>query len=304
MNTHNSSKKLIVVGGPTASGKTELAVRLAEQLNTEIISADSRQFYREMRIGTARPASSEMRGIKHHFLGHVSVEFEYSAGIFAKEAQEVIHDLFSHHDRVVVVGGSGFYLDALLFGNPEIPPCDPKIRTKWNHRFKVEGLEGLQTELERIDPEYYQIIDTQNPKRLIRALEVVELTGKSVASFSFIEKKKPRFAYDYIAMDWPRDVLYQRINARVDKMMQDGLLEEAKTLLPHAKYNALQTVGYKELFAHFEGAISLEEAIRQIKQNTRRYAKRQLTWLRNKPEIAWISPAKLHTAEIMEFLGG
>jgi tRNA dimethylallyltransferase len=275
-----SPRTLIVIGGPTASGKTQVAAMVAKALGTEVISADSRQFYRAMRIGTARPIESELMGVKHHFLGHLELQETWSAGTFARAAEPVLQDLLERHGIAVVVGGSGLYIDALLFGLDPLPLSDEKVRAELQERLRTEGLQALVDHLRALDPDHWNNIDRDNPHRVIRALEVCLVSGKPYSTQRSTPQQRTDLRVLRSALDLPRHELYARINTRVDRMITDGLMEEARTLLPHRALNALNTVGYKELFEHFDGRHSLDEAIALIKQHTRNYAKRQLTWLR------------------------
>lgn len=280
-------KWLLCVVGPTAIGKTKLAISLAEHFQTEIISADSRQFYKEMTIGTAVPTPKELSAIKHHFIQHKSIQEHYSVGDFEKEALDRLHVLFKKHDVVILVGGSGLYVDAVINGLDEFPEIDPVIRMNLRDKYNTEGLAYLQKELKLHDPMYYEQVDIENPHRVIRALEVCISASKPYSSF-LNKKKEPRsFNSLYIGLNADRSVIYDRINKRVDKMMASGLLLEAKSLWKMAHLNALQTVGYKELFLHLDGTYSLEQAIEEIKKNTRRFAKRQLTWYRKNDQVLW-----------------
>ncbi len=274
------AKYLIVIGGPTASGKTAFAVQVAQHFQTEIISCDSRQFYQEMNIGTAKPTTTEMQGIRHHFIGHRSITANYSVGDFEKEASELLQNLFQQYNVLVAVGGSGLYIKALCEGLDAFPDISQEIRQRVRQLYAEQGLEGLQQAVQIADPVYFTQVDQQNPHRLIRALEVSWGSGQP---FSYYRKnviKNRFFTPIYIEINLPRDVLYDRINKRVDAMMAAGLLEEVKNLYPQRELNALQTVGYQELFSFLEGAMTLEEAVDKIKQNSRNYAKRQLTWWR------------------------
>jgi len=283
-----STKVLLTVVGPTAIGKTALAIQLAHHFDTEILSADSRQFFKEMEIGTAVPTKEELKKVPHHFIQHKSIFEPYSVGDFEKEAINLLDDLFLKKDIVVMVGGSGLYVDAVVSGLNEFPEVDPEIREKLNQQLEEEGLEPLQNELKQRDPKYYKSVDLDNPHRLIRALEVCIASNKPYSSFLNRPKPKRPFKTLYVGIDAPREVIYDRINTRVDLMMDAGLLNEVKKLYPHKKLNALQTVGYKELFEYIEAQSTLEFAVSEIKKNTRRFAKRQLTWLRKNNGILWI----------------
>ena len=284
-----NNKIVIAVVGPTAIGKTALGILLAKHFDTDIISADSRQFFKEMEIGTAVPSPDELKAVKHHFIQHKSIFESYSVGDFEKEAVALLGSLFEEKDIVVMVGGSGLYVDAVIHGLDEFPEVPPKIRETLNREWEEKGLEHLQKELKQRDPEYYNKVDLENPHRLIRALEVCITANQPYSSFLAQNKPERPFKYLYVGIEAPREVIYERINARVDQMMEAGLLEEAKRLFPQKKLNALQTVGYKELFEYLEGHCSLDVAISEIKKNTRRFAKRQLTWLRKNEDILWVS---------------
>ena len=284
-----SSKKLVVVVGPTAIGKTKLGIGLAKHFKTEVISSDSRQFFKEMRIGTAVPSVEELSAVPHHFIQHISIHQSYSVGDFEKEALLLIDKLFQTNDYVVMVGGSGLYTDAVVHGLDEFPEVPSEIRVALNTKMEEEGIESLQEELKEKDPSYYNRVDLMNPHRLIRALEVSRATGLPYSSFLKKASVKRSFETIYVGITAEREVIYNRINQRVDLMMQDGLLEEVKSLYNHRHLNALQTVGYKEIFRFLDGEIELEFALEEIKKNTRRFAKRQLTWLRKNPEILWVN---------------
>lgn len=295
------NKQLITVIGPTAIGKTTLAVSLAKHFETEVISSDSRQFYKEMSIGTAVPTAEERQGIPHHFIQHISIKTPYSVGDFETEALQKIQTLFKSHDILILVGGSGLYTDAILYGLDTFPKVSPKVREELNLTLKENGISVLQKQLEKLDPEYYQKVDIQNPHRLIRALEVCISSGKSYSSFLGQPKKVRPFNLIVVGLTADRDILYERINTRVDLMMAHGLLDEVKQLWEYREYNALQTVGYKELFAFMEGKCSLETAVEEIKKNTRRFAKRQLTWYRKSKNVLWYDYRTPH-AEIANTL--
>lgn len=283
-----SIKVLLAVVGPTAIGKTELGIRLAKHFDTEILSADSRQFFKEMNIGTAVPSEEELDEVPHHFIQHKSVFEPYSVGDFEKGAIELLENLFQKKDVVVMVGGSGLYVDAVIAGLDEFPKVDPGIRKKLNQQLEENGLEILQKELKQRDPEYYKTVDLDNPHRLIRALEVCIASDKPFSSFLNQPKPERPFKSLYIGIEAPRDIVYERINARVDLMMEKGLLDEAKRLYSNKELNALNTVGYKELFEYLDGHCTIEFAVAEIKKNTRRFAKRQLTWLRKNDTILWV----------------
>ena len=284
-----SKKTLITIVGATAIGKTALAIQLANYYKTEIISCDSRQFYKEMNIGTAVPEPEELASAKHHFVQNKSIFDDYNVGKFEKEVLLTLEKLFKKHDVLIMVGGSGLYIDAVLKGLDYFPDINPIIRKKLNQEFQEKGLEYLQTKLKKFDTESYQTIAIDNPKRIIRALEICIGTGKTYTSFINKVKTPRNFISIKIGLTADREILYNRINKRVDNMMQKGLLEEAKKLYPYKNLNALQTVGYRELFAYFNNEFTLEFAISEIKKNTRRFAKRQGTWFRKDPKIKWFN---------------
>ncbi|MCY2687721.1 tRNA (adenosine(37)-N6)-dimethylallyltransferase MiaA [Salinimicrobium sp. TH3] len=292
-------KYLIVVVGPTAIGKTSLGIELARHFNTEIISADSRQFFKEMTIGTAVPTEGELHAAKHHFIQHISVEEDYSVGDFERDALQKLKKLFLKHDVVVMVGGSGLYVDAVVKGLDEFPEIEPHIKGDLKKELEEKGLKKLQEELKIKDPEYYSEVDLQNPHRVIRALEICRGTGKPYSAFRKRTTKNRFFDTLYVGLTSEREIVYDRINRRVDIMMQQGLLEEADALFPQRKLNALNTVGYKELFKYLNKEWDLETAIGEIKKNTRRFAKRQYTWFRKNEQINWFDistpPAKILT---------
>ncbi|WP_350288288.1 tRNA (adenosine(37)-N6)-dimethylallyltransferase MiaA [uncultured Croceitalea sp.] len=283
-----STKILIAVIGPTAIGKTNLAIALAQYYKTEIISADSRQFYKEMRIGTAVPSSEELATIKHHFIQHKSIFDEYSVGDFEREVIKKLNNLFEDSNVAIVVGGSGLYVDAVVNGLDDFPQVAPEIREKLKVELETNGIKSLQKKLEKLDGDYYQKVDLDNPHRIIRALEICISTGKPYSSFLNQKKNTRNFKTFYIGLQAEREIIYDRINKRVDAMIDEGLLKEAKALYPQKNLNALQTVGYKELFAFMDGKWSLDMAIIEIKKNTRRFAKRQLTWYRKNTNIFWV----------------
>lgn len=281
------TKFLITIVGPTAIGKTALSIAIARYFKTEIISSDSRQFYKEMTIGTAVPDKAELIEVKHHFIQNRSVFEDYNVGLFEKEVINTLDVLFKKNNIVVLVGGSGLYVDAVLKGLNLFPKIDPGIRTNLKLRLKEEGIIPLQKQLKDLDFETFQKIDIENQQRLIRVLEVCVGSGKPFSSFLTDTITKRTFIPIKIGLTADREIIYNRINKRVDLMIENGLIEEAKTLYKHKELNALQTVGYRELFSYFDGAISLDSAIEEIKKNTRRFAKRQLTWYRRDTEIEW-----------------
>lgn len=282
-----NNKFIVSIVGPTAIGKTSLSIELAEAFNTEIISGDSRQFYREMKIGTAAPSSKELTAATHHFIHHISIEQEYSVGDFEKEALAKTEDLFRKNDIIILVGGSGLYVKSLLEGLNEFPEVASEIRVKLNKILNSKGLEPLKLQLLELDPQYYNRIDTENPHRVIRALEICLGTGKTFSSFLDLPKTLRSFNTIQVGLTGKREEIYSRINKRVDQMMEAGLEKEAKSLLGRRELNALNTVGYKELFSFFDGKMGREEAVEEIKKNTRRFAKRQLTWFKKDQAIEW-----------------
>jgi tRNA dimethylallyltransferase len=277
-------KTLIAISGPTGVGKTALAISLAQQFQTEIISSDSRQFYREMSIGVAKPTANELSAAPHHFISFLSVVEEYTAGMFSREARAKIQELFQEKEVVVVVGGSMLYMDALLYGLDELPG-DKEVRNVLNERCEKEGLEVLVKELQLKDPEFAAQTDLENAHRVIRALEVIQLTGKPFSELRTQSSDAIDAKIVHVFLSGEREWVYDRINVRVDKMVEEGLFEEVQGLQSLKQLQALNTVGYKEIFRHFEGDCSKEEAIVEIKKNTRNYAKRQMTWYRNKPHV-------------------
>jgi tRNA dimethylallyltransferase len=281
------NKTLIAIVGPTAIGKTSLSIALAKHFQTEIISADSRQFFKEMSIGTAAPTKEEIDQAHHHFINHKSIHDHYSVGDFEKEALKLLENLFEKNDIVIMVGGSGLYLDAVLKGLDDFPDIDSSIREALNSRLTSEGLEVLQNELKHLDKKAFESISIDNPHRVIRALEVSIGTGKPYSSYLTRKQKSRPFNTMTVGLTADRSIVYDRINTRVDIMMDKGLLEEVKALHPYKHLNSLNTVGYKELFRYLEGQYDLETAVSEIKKNTRRFAKRQLTWWRKNEAILW-----------------
>lgn len=279
------NSKLIYVAGPTASGKTDLAIAMAQHFNTEIISCDARQFYKEMKIGTAVPSEDELAQAPHHFIQHLSITEDYSVGNFQREALVKLKDLFNKHKTVIMVGGSGLYADAVIKGLDEFPEVDPSIRPQLTAIYQQEGIEILQDLLREHDIKHYQVVDRNNPHRLLRALEISLSSGQPYSSF--LGKKTPPdfFTSQSIVIDWDRQALYDRINLRVDLMVEKGLKGEAEALYSQKNLNALQTVGYREWFAHFDGKYDEVTAIEEIKKNSRRYAKRQNTWFRRSDNV-------------------
>ncbi|SDX67051.1 tRNA (adenosine(37)-N6)-dimethylallyltransferase MiaA [Hymenobacter psychrophilus] len=290
---------LLVITGPTAVGKTALCVELARRLDTEIVSADSRQFFREMSIGTAKPTPAEMGDVRHHFIDSHSIEDDYNAGRFEQDALTRLAELFRHHSTVILTGGSGLYLQAVTEGLDELPAAPPEIRAALQAELAAHGLEPLVAELARLDPIAHGRIDLQNHQRVLRALEICRATGQPFSSFHGRKSSADRpFRVIKIALTRERDELYQRIDERMELMLAAGLEAEARALHPYRHHNALQTVGYQELFGYFEGHYDYAEAVRLLKRNSRRYAKRQLTWLRRDPQYQW-----LHPTEVLGLLG-
>jgi tRNA dimethylallyltransferase len=286
----SAQKHLIVLGGPTASGKTAWAIRLALHFGTEIVSADSRQFYREMQIGTAKPGEEALQQVPHHFIDNLSIRDPYSVGDFEREALQLLDKLFERHDIVVLTGGSGLYIKALCEGLDNFPEVSPAVRKSVEDFFEAEGLEALQKEVRRIDPTYFAEVDIQNPARLMRALAVWRASGRPFSHFRRREGAARPFTPIYLQLHRPRAELYERINRRVDAMIEQGLVEEAGQLYPQRELTVLQTVGYREWFDYFDGRYPYEEAVRLIKRNTRRYAKRQLTWMRRDGHWKHVGP--------------
>ncbi|GAA4278523.1 tRNA (adenosine(37)-N6)-dimethylallyltransferase MiaA [Aquimarina mytili] len=281
------NKNLIVITGPTAIGKTSLGIKLAKQFGCEIISADSRQFYKEMSIGTAVPSIGELEQATHHFIQHKSIHDIYTVGEFEKEALEKINELFTRNNYVIMVGGSGLYIDAVTKGLDSFPEIDIEIRKKLQKEYSDKGIEHLQKQLQALDPIYYEKVDIHNTHRIMRALEVCISSGKPYSSFLTATKKTRPFNTIKIGITAEREIIYNRINQRVEIMIEDGLLEEVKSLYKYRSLNALNTVGYKEIFNYLDHTWDLDFAISEIKKNTRRFAKRQLTWFRKDTEITW-----------------
>ncbi|MBO4328988.1 MAG: tRNA (adenosine(37)-N6)-dimethylallyltransferase MiaA [Bacteroidales bacterium] len=285
-----NDRTLIVIAGPTASGKTEAAIRMAQAHHTEILNADSRQFYREMSIGTAAPTHKELLEVKHHFVQHISIFDQYDVGTYERDALRLLEQLFLDHESVVLTGGSGLFIDAVCNGIDAMPDIEPAIRHQVNALYQEEGLAALQEAVQLLDPEYYAIVDRKNPRRLQRALEVCLQTGQPFTAFRTRTAPKRDFDIVKYALLWDRQELNNRINQRVERMLAQGLVDEARGLYPYRHLNALNTVGYKELFEYFDGKCNLGEAVEQIKLNTRHYAKRQMTWLRKDPSYRWTTP--------------
>ncbi|MBL4653251.1 MAG: tRNA (adenosine(37)-N6)-dimethylallyltransferase MiaA [Flavobacteriales bacterium] len=294
-------KHLIVISGPTASGKTSISVKLAKHYGCEILSADSRQFFKELNIGTAKPTIEEMDGIAHHFVGNLSISQDYTAGKFEKDALHKLDELFQKNDVAVLVGGSGLYIDAVCNGFDDVPG-NKAVRNLLQEQFEKEGIKFLQLELQKNDPEYYNSVDQNNPQRLMRSVEVFRTSGKPFSSFLTQNTTKRNFNCIKIALDWERELLYNRINLRVDQMIKSGLENEVNSLILYREKTALKTVGYSEFFEFFDGKISKEEAIELIKRNSRRYAKRQITWFKRDKDTSWMRPNNL--ANIIKYIDG
>jgi len=294
------AKTLIVITGPTAVGKTRLCLDIARHFDIPIINADSRQIYKELSIGTAKPTAEEQQLVKHYFVGTLSLQDYYSASLFESQVMDLLSTLFKHSDYALMAGGSMMYIDAVCNGIDDIPTIDDETRATMKQRLADEGLERLCDELRRLDPEYYEIVDRQNPKRVVHALEICTMTGRTYTSFRKREKKARPFRIVKIGLNRDRTELYERINARVDAMIKQGLLLEAQSLYQQREQNALNTVGYKELFDYLDGRWSLDEAVERIKGNTRRYARKQLTWYKKDPLIRWFHPDQ--KKEIIDYI--
>jgi tRNA dimethylallyltransferase len=286
--------KLIVIVGPTAVGKTSVAIQVAKHFQTEVISADSRQIFKELTIGTAKPDAVELNTVPHHFINSHSIQQEYDAASYGREALVLIHNLFEKHQHLVLCGGSGLYVKAVLEGFDDIPDVPEEIREKLTGNFETFGITWLQEQMQQLDPEHYATVDQQNPHRLMRALEVKIGTGNSIASYRKQNKLQHAFQVVKIGLELPREELYRRIDDRMDKMIADGLFEEARELYIYKHHNALQTVGYQEIFDYIDGKYDREEAIRLLKRNSRRYAKRQLTWFKKDEETIWMNPQDIN----------
>lgn len=288
---------LVVVLGPTGVGKTAVAIALAQKFQTSILSADSRQFYKEIPIGTAQPSQAELDSVKHFFIADNSIANPIDAGTYGREARNILEAEFKKNSIVIMAGGSGLYIDAVINGFDALPDADVAIREELQNAFEEKGIETLQEELQKLDPEFYEEIDKNNPSRLIRAIEVCRLSGKKYSELRVGKSETLPFHVLKIGLDLPREELYARINKRVDEMMTNGLEAEARAVFEHRKLNALQTVGYKELFDFFDGNVTKERAVELIKQHSRNYAKRQLTWWRRDGEINWFKPSELSLIE-------
>lgn len=290
MEGKTEKKHLILVVGPTAVGKTTLCVQLAKKYNTEIISADSRQFFKEMNIGTAKPSVQEQEGVLHHFVDSHTIKEEYNAGAYEQDVLQLLGKLFREKNVVILTGGSGLYVRSITEGMDEMPETEPDVRIRLQQQLDTHGIESLLDQLEKLDPDYYSQVDRANPQRVIRALEVCLTSGRPYSAFRKNSSRERPFNIIKIGLNRDREELYQRIDKRMDLMLQQGLLDEAKALYPYRSHNALQTVGYKEIFDYLDGAYDWEEAIRLLKRNSRRYAKRQLTWFHKYPDYTWFDP--------------
>lgn len=294
---HN--KTVIIICGPTAVGKTPVAISLAKYFNTEIISADSRQCFKELNIGVARPSEEEFKKVPHHFIASHSINENVSAVIFERYGLRKASELFQNHAHVIMVGGTGLYIKAFCEGLDEIPALDDSVRAKITENYDLNGLLWLQGEVKKKDPKFFALGEIKNPQRMMRALEVFESTGKSILDFRKNEKTKRNFKIIKIGLELPKDELHNNINTRVDKMIEQGLIEEVRSLIGYRHLNALQTVGYSEIFEYIDGKTSLDKAIEEIKTNTRQYAKRQLTWFRKDKEIQWIDARQIEGISTM-----
>lgn len=286
----SSKKHLIVIAGPTAVGKTALCVQLAKEFDTVVISADSRQFFKELSIGTAKPSKEEMEGVPHFFVDHLSIHDEMNTGMYEQQVLKLLEELFLKHEAVILTGGSGLYIQSICEGIDDMPEVSAETREKLNDEYREFGLNYLQEELKKSDPDYYEIVDLNNPQRLIRALEVCRTTGNIYSAYRARKKVERPFHIIKIALERPREELYARIDQRMDQMLENGLLEEARAFQHLQQLNALQTVGYKEIFDYLKGTYDREECVRLLKRNSRRYAKRQLTWFRRDSEWRWFHP--------------
>lgn len=282
---------VIIISGPTAVGKTSFAIQLAQHFQTDIISADSRQCYKEMKIGVARPSEQELAAVKHYFIASHSVTEDLNAGSFEKYALAAVDEIFQKNKVAIMVGGTGLYIKAFCEGIDPMPVVPDDVRKQVVEGYEQKGLIWLQKELQQKDPAFWDVAEQQNPQRLMRALEVLYATGQSIMVYRTAKKAERPFKIIKIGLELPKEELHTRIHQRVDQMMEDGLLEEVKSLIPYRSHNALQTVGYREMFDHLDGKSSLEEAVAQIKTNTRHYAKRQMTWFKKDGEIKWMAPS-------------
>lgn len=299
-NLHYMAKTLVVITGPTGVGKTSVSIDIARRYKTEIVSSDSRQLFKELCIGTAVPSEEELRAVKHHFIQTHSIKENYNASRYETEAINLLDQLFKKHDIVLLVGGSMLYIDAVCKGIDIMPDADLEIRQTLKERLEKDGIESLRLQLKQLDPDYYQTVDLKNPARIVHALEISLMTGKPYSSFRTNTNKKRQFSIIKIALDCDRKVLHERINQRVDIMVKDGLIEEAQKVYPHKGLTALNTVGYRELFDFFDGNTTKEKAIELIKRNSRRYARKQLTWFRRDETVKWFTPSQ--GQEIIQYI--
>ena len=290
-----TNKNLIYIAGPTGVGKTELAIELAKKLKTEIISCDSRQFYKELEIGTCPPTERQLKEVKHHFIHNKSIHDRYNVGLYEKDAIHKINKLFEDKEYLILVGGSGLYADSVIYGIDEFPEIPQQIRDEITRMYKEKGILYIQKELKKLDRDYYEIVDIKNQSRIIRALEIIKFTGDKFSSLRKDKKKKREFKTKVVLLECPREELYDRINSRVDIMISNGLEEEARNLKKYSNLNTLNTVGYKEFYDYFENKLSYNEAINKIKQNTRNYAKRQITWFKKYSNAIKISNSEIST---------
>jgi len=297
LSTYNCqlNKTLLVILGPTGVGKTNISLRLAEYFGCPIVSSDSRQFYRELKIGTAAPTEEQLKRVKHYFIGSHSIFDEYNAGQYEQDVIQLLDELFQKHDVLLLVGGSMMYIDAVCNGMDDIPNVDAETREFWQKQYSDFGLESIQNELKRLDPIHYEQVDIQNPKRIMHALEICKMTEKPYSDLRKGQRKERNFNIMKIGLNRPRPELYERINVRVDEMMAEGLLAEAEQFYQYKQLNTLNTVGYKELYEYMDGNWTLDFAINMIKQDSRRYAKRQLTWFNRDKEIQWFHPSELES---------
>lgn len=293
-------KRVIVLLGPTGIGKTDLGIEIARAFSAEIISCDSRQFYSGMSVGTAIPSSEQLRSVKHHFIQHLQPDQYYSSSLFERDVLALLPGLFEKHDNVLMVGGSGLYIDAVCDGTDDIPDVDPSVREKYLRKYAEEGIESLRSELRILDPEHYRRVDLRNYKRILRALEICGSTGRPYSSFLTRVKREREFGIVKIGLRTDRDILYDRINRRVDGMISNGLEEEARRLLEYRHCNALNTLGYREMFEYFDGRHTLEEAVELIKRNSRRFAKRQITWWARDSSIKWFEAGQ--NARVLKYI--
>jgi len=294
------TKKLIILTGPTGIGKTDFSISLASALHTEIVSCDSRQMYRELKIGAAQPTEDQLSAVPHHFIANLSITDYYSAGRYELQVLDLLEKLFAKHDKVLMVGGSGMYIDAIVQGIDDLPTANPEIRAQMMHRLEKEGIDSLRAELKELDPDYYSNADIENPKRVIKALEVIAQTGKTYSSQRTGQAKKRPFDIIMVGLTMDRQQLYNRIDCRVDAMLDAGLENEARSLYEYKNLNSLNTVGYKELFGYFDGKYDFDEAVRLIKRNSRRYAKKQMTWFNRYQQMHWFD--RNNESEITNFI--